>query len=75
MLASGSFSLTRWACLAVYMQHTREQYSLPRFLSLEPTQWMNTTSLGSWPFMIILPWVGPEAEESRSNSRPVMTLS
>ena len=44
-LASGRSSRTRRACLAVYIQHTREQYGLPTCASREPTHWIKATDL------------------------------
>ena len=72
--------LVRMACLAVYMQHTLEQYGRPTDSSREPTHWMNTTVLGSARALLVhgdgrmtWPLVGPEAFSMRSYWSPEMT--
>ena len=59
-----------------YIQHTLEQYGLPICSSLEPTQWMNATRLGSIPSegLITCQPVGPDALIILSISIAVITL-
>ena len=73
--------LVRMACLAVYMQHTLEQYGRPTDSSREPTHWMKTTVLGSSGSALLVHGggpehvaaVGPEAFSMRSYWMPEMT--
>ena len=73
----GECSFAIMASLMAYMQHTAEQYPMPRFLSLEPTHWMKAILFGSTSSDSLLMWPlnGPEADRMRSNSRAEMTLS
>ncbi|MBA7557359.1 hypothetical protein ES705_50109 [subsurface metagenome] len=62
-------SLAITASLAVYIQHTEEQYSTSMFLSLDPTHWRKPIFLGIVPSegRIIFPENGPLALRIRSN--------
>ena len=49
MSASGSAPDSSIACLAEYMQQTREQYGTPMDVSREPAHWTNAMLSGTLP--------------------------
>ena len=73
----GVISFAAATCLAVYIQHTEEQYSREQVASRDPTQWMNAMRCGTLPSdgQTMRPPVEPDGLVMRSNWRLVTTFS